>query len=592
MSDWERALDREVEREGIPPVLARQPSRLSVATRNKQRRGADGANTPTAGATPVGPNVAAPAAASSPMPASLRALAQQKPPQRQSGVEDDDPFAAHASPQQSQPFVHPLMAEPIGGPSQAHLQRQQARQEQLQQQYYSGGAAGGPGASAATGAAAADRDPNLRRIESSLRNTLDRPPSTMAGAKQLPPLGGRPVVPPLKLGDVINKVLGPARGNALLSNAAASSQQQQQQQQSQQSQAAADAQSQDQLRGLVRGLRLHESVNPALVPSAAVAAMDAAELARVGAFLVSDPQSEAALPYDENDEDDEDDVPAAQQQADEERRPLSPPKQAGGGGGGLKKDLPTSRLAIDRDDLARRPEELVDSAGATAIARRDELMQFRVNNAYASAAAAPTSAIMSAGATGAAGGGGVGAPSVSNTMNGGGGSGGGGIVTSMEGTSASASAAGLGESRGRTSLGASLRSAFGLGMGGGGGGGSSAPTAASRAAAAAAAASSAESFVESKTTGEFIRVRGAASGDGSGMGLDGVSNGGAGRGSVNPHNIADFDVHIDTIIDRVDQIQGVLNAAWLLLSGLLVGACLIQVYLSQTPPTNTHTTLS
>lgn len=79
-----------------------------------------------------------------------------------------------------------------------------------------------------------------------------------------------------------------------------------------------------------------------------------------------------------------------------------------------------------------------------------------------------------------------------------------------------------------------------------------------------------ETYVESKTTGEFIRVR--QSSNEQGLAADE-------RRTGNIHNIQDFDAAVDTIIDSVNNIQGWLSAFWLMISGLLVGACLIQVYL-------------
>lgn len=496
MSDWEAEINQQVQSEGIPPVT-RQPSRLGA----KARRNETGAGAGGAAGGGLAPLQRTP---STGMPESLRQLSRpglpQRPgslaPQRRSRDDDDDPFAVHSQPQQQpqqQPFVHPLMAEPLRGPSQA----QRDRDQQQQQQYYSQ-----PSASDMQ----RERDPEMRRIESTLRNTLG---STGGGGQQLPPLGaGRPVVPPLKLGEVINKVLGP-RALTNPSGAPALT-------------AAQEAQRDQELRGLVRQKKLHESVNPAVASSAAVAAMDAAELQRVGAFL---DDGGAPLDYDENDEDD----PAHPHHNDgmAERRPLSP-----------KKDLPISRLPIDRDDLARRPEDLVDAAAQ----RREELMHFRINQQYASNAAAAAGAPV-----GATSGGGALAPSVSNTMGG----------------------PALDQSRGRLSLGASLRNALG---------GATSPTNASATTAAAVDPRAApappmqESYVESKTTGEFIRVRQAP-------GMDGLGEARGNSGGENKHNIADFDAQIDTIIDSVNGIQTGLSAFWLMVSGVLVGACLLQVYL-------------
>lgn len=513
-------MQRQVERDDMPPVV-RQQSRLGVANRNRQRR---------EGGAPGDPHSNSAAASAQP----LRPLQAQRPimAQQQQQYDDDDPFAAHAAPSPAataaqQPFVHPLMAEPLRAPSQFQQQQQQQQEQpqQHQQQYES------------------ERDPGLRRIESTLRSTLDRPASTLSsGTKQLPPLGGRPAVPPLRLGDVINKVLGP---RALTNPAAAPA-------------ASQDHRAAERLRAVVRNMRLHESVNPAASGQAQYPpGVDAEEFARAGAFI----DDGASVDYDENDDESIDLGQAASggggrgggagalplstrhaelAQHDDEKRPLSPGQK---GPRPPREPLPTSRLPIQPEDLARRPEELLDSlhgardgggGGGGGPARREDLMHFRVNQA--------------------ANGGGI-----SNTT--------GGLGGAAAATSSLGSTAGPGAAAG-TKDAASLADSSGWRITG--------PFGASQ-------RGQIDAFVESKTTGEFIRVRKAPT-----EGAGSLDHGGRGGDAArNVHNLSDFDAQIDTIIDHVNGIQAFLNSFWLLVSGLLVGVCLLQVYMgpSITAPT-------
>jgi hypothetical protein len=338
------------------------------------------------------------------------------------------------------------MSEPFR-PPQTYAQQQQQQlhqqqQQQLQEQKHT------------------ERDPNMQRIESTLRDTLTRDPSTFQSSqgKQLPPLS-RPAVPPLKLGDVINRVLGP---RALTNPAAAP---------------ARTEQTKMDLREKVAKMRLHESINPA----AAHAGDPMAGLEADKAGYLDDG---VTIEYDENDDED---APAGiddASTASEEKRPLSPGK----------KILPTSRLPIDPDDLARKPDELRE-----APVSREELMHFRRNPAnLGGISAAPLG-------------------SLSNTHQ-----------------PSAPDAKGV------------LRSNVVQ-----------------------------EAFVESKTTGEFIRVRQAPLEDGE------SASDAHDPARHNIHNIHEFDHQIDTIIDSVNSIQGHLSAFWLLISGLLVGSCLLQVYLGR-----------
>jgi hypothetical protein len=256
------------------------------------------------------------------------------------------------------------------------------------------------------------------------------------------------------------------------------------------------------LRDLVRQKRLHESVAPSAQSSPALMDVDAAQLARIEGF--TDPRDEPG--YDENDEESFDlragggpsimprssyggqDYGAG---SDGERVPLSPQR---------KKDLPTSRVPIEPNDLARRPEELIDTL-ASSSGRRDE-MHLKVS--------APAAQNLGA--------------SISNT----------GPPTS------SASLAEVSKAQSFVPL-------------------KSAPQA--------------DAFVESKTTGEFLRVSRAPQADGE-FGLDGEVD----PMAENKHDLPHFEREIDGIIDHVNGIQSFLSGVWLLFTGLLVGACLMQVY--------------
>jgi hypothetical protein len=186
----------------------------------------------------------------------------------------------------------------------------------------------------------------------------------------------------------------------------------------------------------------------------------------------------------------------------------------------------TSRVPIDADDLARRAEELVEGGGAgaglhpAATRNKEELMHFRIH------AAGPGQQLGSTMGMGA---------SVSNA------------TQHMPGASPSGAAP--------------------------------AATAALAASTRPSNRASADTFVESKTTGEFIRVRPsqAAQLDGD-MAAEQVRARAYAEAHANKHNIADFDASIDGIIDSVNSIQAGLSAFWLCVTGLLVGACLLQVY--------------
>jgi hypothetical protein len=474
MSDWENEIHQQVERDGIPPLQQLQPPSVQrpAVTRlsSKQRRQMNQPTSPTyddADQQQQQPASAQPAQPYRPMMPQRPLIPRLDMPRQPQQQQEDDPFAVHQpsyqqQQQQQQPFVHPLMSEPLGRPqSYAEQQQQYARQQSMynQQPQQSYPASSYPASSG---------DPQeMQRIQNTLRDTLNRDPSlySQQNRSQLPPLS-RPAIPPLKLGDAVQKVLGP---KSLITAS---------QPPAEQNKIQAD------LRDKVARMKLHESINPA-------AAHSGDPMAGLEADKAQYLSAGATIEYDENDEDDVLDRQAVQHGdeqfiAEQERRPLSPGK----------KQLPTSRLPIDEDDLARRPDELRGQ-----LVSREELMHFRRNQALASQITGGSAASISNAPTGAP---------------------------------------------GSSTLESSQRKKEPVLQ---------------------------ETFVESKTTGEFIRVRQAPLEDGQAL-ADAHH-----AANANVHNIHDFDAAIDTIVDSVNTVQSHLSSFWLMISGLLVGACLLQVYM-------------
>jgi len=312
-------------------------------------------------------------------------------------------------------------------------------------------------------------------------------------------------------------------------------------------------------------MRLHESI----VQAESAAKQDAQARAERAALAQLKREEYVVgeggmVEYDENDDEVEDAEAAAAASASAASTAASPstlsplpqisPRRSAAHVVGVDPNLPTSRIPIAPEDLARRPEDILEQHPGIGIgmggrmgmemqqSEAERILHFRRNIAERSGGGgAPTMAA-----------------SVTNT---------GDMGASMHGPAAATGT-------------------FAAGVGGGGGWGgvssSSGPT---------------DTFVESKTTGEFIRVRGGRSTrDGTidprileanlemDLGSPGMdpSTTTTATSSAHAHRSAleEYEAGMDgVLLRRVDQIQAGLSGVGLMMAGLVAGACLLQVYL-------------